>query len=206
MAGVSTSFNPVTYELTLFGRENISVYQAVLRTVTYQNLDENPSSLEDRIITVQCTDEAGDAQTSDSNVATTTVAVIPQNDPPVLDVSGPNDASPDYTTPIFEEDADPLPIVDVDATLTDPDSTTMSTCTFDLTNGQPGDVLAASTQGTSVVDQYNSVSQTLTLSGISSIEEYLEALKSVTFFSAEENLSGPARVVTVDCQDRKSVV
>ncbi len=79
---ITASYNSGTGQLTLSGSDSVANYQAVLRTVTYNNSSESPTTTA-RLITVQ----AADAFVS-SNLATATISVVAVNDAPVLDNSG----------------------------------------------------------------------------------------------------------------------
>ena len=79
---ITASYNSGTGTLTLSGNDTVAHYQQVLRTVTYNNTSESPSTTA-RLITVQ----AADAYVS-SNLATATINIQAVNDAPVLDSSG----------------------------------------------------------------------------------------------------------------------
>nr|WP_315848639.1 Ig-like domain-containing protein [uncultured Rhodoferax sp.] len=75
-AGITASI--VGNVITLTGSSSLANYQAALRSITFSNTQENPSSTA-RNITVVVTDG-----TTNSNTATTTVTVVPVNDAPVV--------------------------------------------------------------------------------------------------------------------------
>ncbi len=79
---IAATYNSSTGILTLSGSDTVANYQQVLRTVTYNNTSESPSTVA-RLITVQ----AADAYVS-SNIATATINVVSVNDAPVLDSTG----------------------------------------------------------------------------------------------------------------------
>src|SRR5205085_8936937 len=82
--GINGTYNSSTGELVLSAATpmDISFFNQVLRSITYDNSSENPNSA-DRIVTVSVTD--GDA----SNTAQSTIDVQQHNDAPVLhDVPG----------------------------------------------------------------------------------------------------------------------
>jgi hypothetical protein len=76
--GISSIFNPTTGTLTLSGSQPVANYQAALRTVTYFNGSDNPSSLP-RTVTWTVNDG-----THASLGATSTINVIPVNDGPIV--------------------------------------------------------------------------------------------------------------------------
>jgi large repetitive protein len=73
---IAKTYDPSTGELRLTGVASKENYQKVLRTVTYHNASQNPSTA-DRSVTFVVSDGTGD-----SNTATSTVTVNPVNDEP----------------------------------------------------------------------------------------------------------------------------
>ncbi|HWK95691.1 MAG TPA: FecR domain-containing protein, partial [Pseudolabrys sp.] len=82
--GITGVYNAATGVLTLSGTASLADYQAVLRSVTYENTSESPSGLP-RSIEFQVND--GAAEHAASNVVAVTVNVTPVNDAPVLAIS-----------------------------------------------------------------------------------------------------------------------
>jgi ELWxxDGT repeat protein len=85
----------------------------------------------------------------------------------------------------------------------DDNSTTLSSTTVAITGGGfagDGDVLAATTTGTSIAASYDSSAETLTLTGTDTLANYQLVLESITFGTASQNptdfLSNPTRTVT----------
>ncbi|WP_194446486.1 VCBS domain-containing protein, partial [Polaromonas eurypsychrophila] len=78
--GITGSYNATTGVLTLSGASSVANYQAALRSVTYVNSSDNPTTTS-RAISYQVND--GQALNNLSNVATSTVTVAAVNDAPV---------------------------------------------------------------------------------------------------------------------------
>ncbi len=76
-AGITSSFNALTGTLTLTGSATVAAYQAALRTVTYFNTSNNPSTLPRTVSWI-----VNDG-TSPSNTATSTITVTSVNSAPV---------------------------------------------------------------------------------------------------------------------------
>ncbi|MDX6681437.1 MAG: hypothetical protein QOG94_1476, partial [Solirubrobacteraceae bacterium] len=76
-SGISGLFNAATGVLSLTGSATVAAYQAALRSVTYTNASETPSTLA-RTIAFQVDDGV-----ATSNVATRTVTVVAADDAPV---------------------------------------------------------------------------------------------------------------------------
>src|SRR5205814_8649947 len=79
--GITGSYAAGTGILTLTGSATVAQYQAALRSVTYSNSSDNPSGAT-RTISYQVDD--GQAANHASNIVTSTVAVTPVNDAPVV--------------------------------------------------------------------------------------------------------------------------
>ncbi len=80
---ISGDFDETTGRLTLQGIDTVANYQAALRSVTYENTSENPSSL---TRTLSFTVDDGIA---DSNSQTRDIELVPQNDAPIAEDDGP---------------------------------------------------------------------------------------------------------------------
>jgi hypothetical protein len=83
---ISSGYDSATGVLTLSGDASLAVYESVLRTVTYANASQNPSTA-NRVIEITVTDALNPA--SDSLVRQSTVGVGAVNDAPVNHVPGP---------------------------------------------------------------------------------------------------------------------
>jgi ELWxxDGT repeat protein len=87
--------------------------------------------------------------------------------------------------------------------VTDPNSTVLVGATVSISGGtfaNDGEVLTAVTSGTSITANYDSATETLTLTGTDSISDYQQVLDSVTFGSTSQNptnfLSNSTRTLT----------
>lgn len=80
---ISAAYNSGTGVLTLSGTDTVANYQTVLRSITYSNTSDNPTTT-NRTINVVATDTNGVA----SNTATTTLSVTRVNDAPVIGSNG----------------------------------------------------------------------------------------------------------------------
>ena len=77
--GISGAYTPATCLLTLTGSSTLANYQAAIRSVSYSNSSENPSTLA-RVLSVRAND--GAAVNNLSNIATRGIAVTALNDAP----------------------------------------------------------------------------------------------------------------------------
>jgi autotransporter passenger strand-loop-strand repeat protein len=165
----------------------------VLSFVTF-NAGENPTdygSKPTRTLTWVVNDTASPNGTS--NIVTTTVTITNVNDAPTLSgVAASVTAAPSAAVTLSPS-----------VTITDPDNLTLAHATVAVTAGtfaNDGDVLAATTAGTSISASYDSATETLTLTGVDTLAHYRQVLDSVTFDAAgADPTSGgadPTRTVT----------
>ena len=170
---ITANYNAGTGVLTLSGSDTVANYQQVLRTVTYNNTAQNLTTTA-RSITFLANDG-----TSNSNVGTTTVTMVSQDDAPVLDLDANDSAAggANFAT-TFTEDGGAVGIADVDATLSDVDSVNFTSLTVTITNLLDGaaESLSANTAGTSITANYNSGTGILTLSGSDTVANYQQVL------------------------------
>ncbi|MBR0924866.1 VCBS domain-containing protein, partial [Bradyrhizobium diazoefficiens] len=187
--GITGSYNASTGVLTLTGSATVAQYQAALESVTYFNSSDNPSGTT-RTISYQVDD--GQTANHASNIVTSTVAVTPVNDAPVV-VAG-------HTLNYTENQA--ATAIDPALTLSDVDNANLASATVQITgnyvNGQ--DVLGFTNQN-GITGSFNAATGTLTLTGSSSVANYQTALDSVTYLNTSDNPSGVARTVTIITND-----
>jgi lipopolysaccharide export system protein LptA len=181
--GITASYNSSTETLTLTGTDTLAHYQSVLDKVTF-SAGENPTdygSNPTRTLTWVLND--GRATNNLSTARTETVNVTNVNDPPTLsNVAVTDNFHPQHTITIS-------PSLQV----SDPDNLKLANATVAITAGSfagDGDVLAANTTGTLITANYNSSTETLTLSGTDTLAHYQSVLDSVTFASGHNPQNG----------------
>ena len=188
-AGITASV--VGNVVTLSGSATIANYQTAIRAVTFSNTSETPSATP-RTITVTVNDNVGS-----SNIATTTINVVPVNDPPVLDLDANNSSGASGTgyQATFIKNGTPVAVGDVDVGISDLDNTTISGATITLTNAKAGDVLAAGTLPAGITASV--AGNVVTLSGVASLAAYQTAIHAVTFTASGGTLDTTPRSITV---------
>jgi Bacterial cadherin-like domain/Bacterial Ig domain len=166
-SGITGSYNDSTGVLTLSGAASRANYQTALRSVTYENVNQNPSG-GTRTVSFQATDNGAAA----SNVATRGIALSGVNDAPTVTTSGGSTA---YT----EQAA--ATAVDGSLTVADVDDTNLESATVTISAGlESGDELVFSNQS-GITGNYNSGTGVLTLSGSATKAQYQTALRSVQY-------------------------
>ena len=184
--GITGSYNTGTGALTLTGTASVAAYQAALRTVTYANSSDNPSTAQ-RTVTFAATDGA----LIGSNTRTINVTSVP--DAPVVTTTGGSLTYAATTT---------AAAIDAGVTATDPDNANLTGATVAITGNFAGaqDVLAFANQG-GITGSYNTGSGVLTLSGTAATAAYQTALRSVTYFNSSLTPSTALRTVTFTASD-----
>jgi hypothetical protein len=192
-ANVSGSYAAGTGILTLTGSATIAEYQTVLRSVKYANSNDNPST--SRVISFTVTDDETPALTSTAATRNLTITLV--NDPPTVTTSA--------GTVSFTENGSAL-VVDSGLTIADPDSTQMRSATISISQNfvSAEDVLAF-TAGNGITGSYNASTGVLTLSGTTTLANYVTALRSVTYSNTSDNPSTATRTISFVVQDSSSV-
>jgi lipopolysaccharide export system protein LptA len=176
---INASYNSSTETLTLTGSDTTAHYQQVLDSITF-SAGENPTNYgSDAFRTVTWVLNDGSSSNNLSTVQTTTVTIVNVNDPPTL-------ASVTSSVNVTEEGG-PV-ILSGAVTITDPDNLQLASATVSITGGtfaNDGDLLAATTTGTSINASYDSMNERLILTGSDTLADYQAMLDSVTFTAGE---------------------
>ncbi len=184
---ISSSYNAGTGVLTLSGSDTLTHYQQVLRSITYNNTTGGPGVGSESVSVV-----ASDG----SNSSAGALATISIKRPPVLLLNNPN---ANYTS--TWTNGGPLPIANSNASITDPESGTLTSLTAVLTSLHAGDVLADNTSGTSISSSYNAGTGVLTLSGTDTLANYQQVLRSITYDNSNGGPDVGSETVTVVAND-----
>ena len=181
--GLSGNYNAGT--LTITGTATKSQYQSALRSVQFSSTNDKPAAISaTRSITWTVKDANADgdgAQTS--NPVTSIIHVVAVNDPPVLTAG----AILAYT------ENGPAAVIDATITLSDADDTQITGATVAISDGLTfADILGFFDQfGISGI--YVHGTGILTLSGVATLADYQTALRSITYYSTNDN---PTKIST----------
>jgi hypothetical protein len=134
---------------------------------------------------------------TDSEEFTVTIVTAP----PSVDSNG--DGSGIDFASAFTEGGSAVAIVDTDLMVTDFDSTTLASATVTITNLQNGadESLAAITTGTSITANYVAATGVLTLSGIDSVANYQQVLRTLLYNNTSQDPGEIARIITIVAND-----
>ena len=124
---------------------------------------------------------------------------------PEIDLD-PNDTSvaadPNYVTE-FTENGGAITVADINATLSDLDSTNLVSLIVTLTNplNSTSEVLSANTSGTLISSSYNSATGELTLTGTDTVTNYQQVLRTITYNNLSEDPDTTVRTLTFVAND-----
>ncbi|MES1265459.1 MAG: hypothetical protein ABUU24_07385, partial [Variovorax sp.] len=184
-AGIVGAWDAESGTLTLIGPATLEEYAAALRSVTYSNTSDDPST-SPRTLVIRVTDGQDLGPPADAEVSISAV-----NDPPELTMT--------LSRLDYEAGGSPAPI-DEGVRVTDLDNKSLVGATVAiLANSAPGDELLFEGRD-GIRGRWDAGAGVLTLSGVASVGAYQAALRSVRFrTAAETTLSDPRSVaVTVD--------
>src|SRR6266508_4465780 len=189
-----------THVITLTGAASAADYQTALRQITFNNTDTNPST-ETRVIDIVVNDGAGNSNTAQALIQ---VEVV-NNSAPVLDLDF-NDSSGSFQSTFrnaFTENGAPVPIADVDTSITDADSSTLLSATITLANPQTGDLLTVIgvLPGTITTAGYDPGTGILTLTGSVTPDQYELALPQIRYSNTSNDPVTGDRLIEVVVND-----
>jgi hypothetical protein len=185
--GITGSWDAGTGVLTLSGTTTVANYQAALRSVTYANTSESPSTAV-RTVSFVVNDGA-----LSSTAATRTVTVAAVNDAPTVTTTA---GSLAYT----ENDA--ATSVDAGLTVGDVDSAALTGATVTISgNYASGQDVLAFTDQLGITGSWDAGTGVLTLSGTTTVANYQTALRSVTYENSSDAPSTLPRTVSFVVND-----
>ncbi|MEM7259662.1 MAG: hypothetical protein AAF404_19990, partial [Pseudomonadota bacterium] len=185
---ISSAWDDINGILTLSGTDTVANYQAALRSVTYENLSDNPDP---GTLTVEF--HVGDAATA-SNAVTRDLNLTVVNDLPQLQ-------SIEAAIISYVENAAPVALTR-SVEITDPDNPSIVSATVQITGNyeSAADLLAYTGTG-GISGSWDSLSGTLTLSGTATTLEYQQALRVVTYESLADKPQTSTRTVSFTVND-----
>ena len=180
--GISAVWVAATGSLTMTGNATVGNYQSALRTVTYENISEKPSTLARSVTFI-----ANDGVFASSSISRS-ISVASINDAPTNSVPGPQTVSEDTALVFSATNGNAISIADADA------GTAAMQVTLSVSNGT---TTLAQTTGLTFVTGTGTGNPTMTFTGtIANVNAALNGLR----FNANANYSGAAslQIVTND--------
>ncbi|MEH1950820.1 MAG: tandem-95 repeat protein, partial [Nostoc sp.] len=184
--GITGSYNSNTGVLTLTGSSSLANYQTVLRSVTYTNSSDNPSTTP-RTVSFVVNDGA-----SNSTPVTRNINITAVNNAPV--------ATATNSALAYTENA--TTAIDSGITVSDVDSANLASATVRISSGfiSAQDTLGFTNQN-GITGSYNSTTGVLTLTGSSTVANYQTALRSITYTNNSDNPSLTPRTISFIVND-----
>ena len=188
--------------LSLTGSAPLADYQAILRSVTFDNSAQDPLEA-DRLIAFQAGDEDGL-----SNVVTATVTIQAINDPPVVDLNGDVTDGSDHVVYYDENEAGvggavllapQMEVEDVDNT-----SLVSAQLTIEPRPNGAAERLAVSTSGTNITAVFDEQTGNLQLTGPESLANYRKVLRTATYHNLQPFANKALRRVRFSASDALS--
>ena len=187
-AGITHGYDDELGVLTLSGEASVADYEAALRTVTYENVSDNPTP-DARTIAFQVDD--GGAVENLSDEATRDVGITPVNDAPEVTTT---DGSTSYVV------GDPAATIDSSVSVFDVDDANLESAQVRISSGfEAGDELVLADQP-GIDEAYDADTGVLTLTGSAPAGDYELALQSVGYSHTGEN-PAPSKTVEFSVND-----
>jgi hypothetical protein len=188
--GLSVTWDNATGTLSIIGDASSSVYESVLRSVSYQNISQSVT-VGFRTISFFVSDPA-----LESSSLSRVVEVTPVNDPPVLDVGAMTN---------FTENSAAV-VVAPSLSISDIDSAFLSGARWTISGSYlSGSDVLQFTNTALITGVWNIANATLTLTGVATVSEYESALRQVTFLTTTDNPIAPTRDFTLQVTDSGGV-
>ena len=185
---ITGNFDPLTGKLSLIGSAPVADYQAAIQTITYNNISNNPSTV-NRTVSFEIFD--GD---DTSNTLSRDIEVTAVNDAPALSATESMPAA--YT----ENDA-PLNIT-TSTIVSDVDDINIESAAISITsNFVSGEDILEFTDQSGIAGTFDSNNGILSLIGTASAGDYQTALRSVTYHNTSDNPSDLTRTISFEIND-----
>ena len=172
---ITGSWSATTGILTLTGTTTLANYQSAIRSITYQNTNNNNPSTTTRTVSFQVNDGA-----ALSNIVVRNINVTPVNDAPVL-------ANIEAAALAYSE-GQTATIITSTTTVADVDNTTLTGASVWISTAYVNteDVLAF-TNAFGITGSWNATTGTLTLTGTTTLANYQSAIQSITYQNTNNN-------------------
>jgi hypothetical protein len=184
IGGIQSNFNAATGELTLTGAASVADYQTVLRSLTYTNSSDNPSSA---VRTVQFS--VRDSALS-SDIATRTIQVLPANDAPTLTTS--------LSEITFTEGS---VLIDPGLTVADIDNPQLTGATVAIGNYVLGEDNLLFSNQNGISGSFDTATGVFRLTGAGTVDAYQTALRSIRYANNRTIATGNPRLLDFQVTD-----
>ena len=208
-AGITgLEYNGNSGNIELIGEATLEEYQAVLREILYVNTSEALEAGQ-RIIVFSLTDVDGNA----SNPSFTLVDIIPENDPPIIDINGEDesnstDGSPDFINNFTEDQPLPAVVTDTDVVMEDVDFDSIGQFTVSILN-RLDDTPIKQHESLEIIGMlpagfsfgYDINQQDLIITGEGSLEDFATAIEQVGYYNTDQDPDNTPRRISIIFSD-----
>ncbi len=184
--GITGNFDAPSGVLALSGTATIADYQTALRTVTYENIGDNPGAINKDL------DFIVNDGTGSSLQTTVDVNITPVNDAPVLAGSGLN---------LVYNPGDGQVAIDPAITANDLDNTNLNGGTITIGNYQQGEDLLSLPTQSGITGVFDTNTGIMTLSGSATVADYQTALQQVAFENTNSVPTVLSRTIAFEVTD-----
>ena len=187
-SGITGSYDSVNGILTLTGSASLVDYRAALRSITYENISDDPSDLS-RIVSFQIND--GDV---DSNIVSRDIDFTAVNDAPTL-------ANIEVVPVSYTEGGSAVGIT-ANLSLADLDDVNIESARISISNNfAAGEDELIFTDQSGITGSFDAATGTLTLTGSASVADYQAALTTIAYNNTSDNPSTLTRSVSFEIND-----
>ena len=198
---ISKSYNNATGTLSLSGEDDMTIYETVLKSLTYEHLGQNDPTPGPRMVVTRVFDGL-----TFSNYVEAMITFSAVNDAPIVDLNGPSVPGFSFKAR-FTEGSPPTTIVSTDAYIKDVDDKVLTYLNAALTSRPNGNVERLNITipaSTTLQQMYNSSTGVLAVTsttGNASVDDFQSVLRTLTYHNAADELTGDGRNVTVVASD-----
>ena len=185
----------LTHQIIITGVADIDTYSRLLSSIEYVNTLVNPTGGR-RMVEFVVSDGLLNSTTATAFVVFTLI-----NNPPIVDLNGP-EAGGNFTTS-FLEGSDAINITSFEVIIRDVDSTTMSSGTVQLTNPIDGRLegLSLRNQDTTLTVIFSEDNSTLLITGAADASIYSSIFQQLQYYNTAEEPTTGERLITFVVND-----
>jgi len=177
----------INYTLEIRGFQQIPVFQEALRTITYDNMDDEPLG-NSRLIEFTVTDIPED-DVQDFSL----VEIVLVNDAPEVNLT--------FSLNEYTEGDGPVQFIE-NAMVTDSDNETLVSALVRFNARDAGETLTVNTTGTNLLYSYSFLDGELSITGVDTLSNYASVLESLTYeHSNSDNPTPGTRVFYISVSD-----
>ena len=211
VAGITgLDYIPSSGNIELKGSASLADYEAVLKEILYVNVSEALSSENNpRTIIFYAIDKDGNK----SNPSLTDIYLVPENDPPIIDINGGDegnstDGSPDFINTFTEDQPQPAIVTDTDVVMEDVDFDGVGQFTVSILN-RLDDTPTKQHESLKIIGMlpagfsfgYDINQQDLIITGEGSLEDFATAIEQVGYYNTDQDPDNTPRRISIIFSD-----